>query len=140
MKVRRDEEYEFGSYRLNVKNYKLWRGAEEIKLRPKLFSLLVIFIEHHGQILEKQELIRSLWPDSVVEDNNLTVTINELRAVLNDGIYIETVSKRGYRFVPDVRVVTREPGKVQQLLPEETDRATWRSVTATFASLYFQVQ
>lgn len=119
MKVRRDEEYEFGSYRLNVKNYKLWRGAEEIKLRPKLFSLLVIFIEHHGQMLEKQELIRSLWPDSVVEDSNLTVTINELRAVLNDGIYIETVSKRGYRFVPDVRVVTREPATVQQFLPEE---------------------
>lgn len=105
MKVRKDEEYEFGSYRLNLNECKLWRGSEEIKLRPKLFSLLVIFIEHRGQMLDKEELIKSLWPDSIVEDSNLTVTINALRAVLKDGTYIETVSKRGYRFVPEVKIV-----------------------------------
>src|SRR5678815_5652746 len=105
MKIRADEEYEFGSYRLNVNECKLWHGTEEVKLRPKLFALLVIFIEHQGQMLEKEELIRSLWPDSVVEDSNLTVSITELRAALGDGIYIETVSKRGYRFVPEVRVL-----------------------------------
>jgi DNA-binding winged helix-turn-helix (wHTH) protein len=105
MKVRRDEEYEFGSYRLNVNECKLWHGAEEIKLRPKLFNLLLLFIEHKGRMLDKEELIRSLWPDSVVEDSNLTVSINALRAVLTDGIYIETVSKRGYRFVPEVKVL-----------------------------------
>src|SRR6201988_4852108 len=109
MKLRTDEEYEFGSYRLNVKNYKLGHGKKEIKLRPKLFSLLVIFIEHRGQMLEKHELMNSLWPDSVVEDGNLTVTINALRAVLSDGLYIETVAKRGYRFVPEVKVVPRDP-------------------------------
>src|ERR1700674_738965 len=108
MKVRQDEEYEFGSYRLNVTECKLWRGSEEIKLRPKLFNLLVVFIKHQGRMLEKEELIRSLWPDSIVEDSNLTVNINALRAVLNDGTYIETVSKRGYRFVPEVRVISRE--------------------------------
>src|SRR5215813_9371076 len=97
--------YEFGSYRLNVSECKLWHGTEEIKLRPKLYALLVIFIEHQGRMLEKEELIRSLWPDSVVEDSNLTVSITELRATLSDGTYIETVSKRGYRFVPEVRVV-----------------------------------
>lgn len=105
MKVRKDEEYGFGSYRLNVNECKLWRGNEELKLRPKLFSLLVIFIENHGRMLEKEELIKSLWPDSIVEESNLTVTINALRAVLNDGVYIETVSKRGYRFVPEVRII-----------------------------------
>lgn len=105
MKVRRDEEYEFGPYRLNANECRLWRGTEEIKLRPKLFSLLVIFIEHHGRMLEKEELIRCLWPDSIVEDSNLTVTINALRAILSDGVYIETVSKRGYRFVPEVTIV-----------------------------------
>ena len=105
MKVRTDEEYEFGSYRLNINECKLWHGTEEIRLRPKLFSLLVIFVEHHGRMLEKEDLIRSLWPDSVVEDSNLTVSINALRAVLSDGTYIETVSKRGYRFVPEVRVI-----------------------------------
>jgi len=107
--VHRHEEYEFGPYRLDVNECKLWRGSEEIKLRPKLFSLLVIFIQHQGHMLEKEELIRSLWPDSNVEDSNLTVTINALRSVLNDGTYIETVSKRGYRFVPEVRVLRESP-------------------------------
>ena len=113
MKVRKAEEYEFGSYRVNVNECKLWRGGEEIKLRPKLFSLLQVFLEHQGQMLEKDELIRSLWPDSIVEDSNLTVNINALRSVLNDGTYIETVSKRGYRFVPEVRVVTRGSWRVE---------------------------
>ena len=107
MKVRKDEEYEFGSFRLNTNECKLWRGTAEIKLRPKLFSLLLMFLEHHGQMLEKEELIRALWPDSIVEDSNLTVNVNALRSALDDGTYIETVSKRGYRFVPEVRVVTR---------------------------------
>jgi len=116
MKVRA---YEFGSYLLNVSECKLWHGTEEIKLRPKLFSLLVIFIEHQGQMLEKEELIRSLWPDSVVEDSNLTVSITELRAALSDGTYIETVSKRGYRFVPEVRVL-RE-AKIRGPAPDGED-------------------
>jgi DNA-binding winged helix-turn-helix (wHTH) protein len=99
------ERYEFGPYRLNVNECKLWRGTEEIYLRPKLFSLLVFFIKHQGRILEKEELIRSVWHDSIVEDSNLTVTINKLRAKLSDGTYIETVSKRGYRFVPEVKLI-----------------------------------
>ena len=113
MKVRKDEEYEFGSYRLNINECKLWRGTEEIKLRPKLFSLLLMFLEHRGQMLEKEELIRALWPDSIVEDSNLTVNVNALRSALSDGTYIETVSKRGYRFVPEVRVVTRGAARAQ---------------------------
>src|SRR6185369_10435871 len=64
-----------------------------------------MFLEHQGQMLEKEELMHALWPDSIVEDSNLTVNINALRAVLNDGTYIETVSKRGYRFLPEVKVV-----------------------------------
>lgn len=121
MKVRRDEEYQFGSYRLNVNECKLWRDTEEIRLRPKLFNLLVIFIQHQGQMLEKEELIRTLWPDSIVEDSNLTVNINALRSVLNDRTYIETVSKRGYRFVPEVKVihetaVTHPPSDIRDLI------------------------
>jgi DNA-binding winged helix-turn-helix (wHTH) protein len=103
--LRSNEEYEFGPYRLNVNECKLWRGTEEIYLRPKLFSLLVFFIKHQGRILEKEELIRSVWHDSIVEDSNLTVTINKLRAKLSGGTYIETVSKRGYRFVPEVKLI-----------------------------------
>jgi DNA-binding winged helix-turn-helix (wHTH) protein len=108
MKVHKDEEYEFGPYRLNVNQYKLWRGGKEIGLRPKLFDLLVVFVRHQGRILEKEELIRSVWPNVDVEDSNLTVTITKLRDTLNDGIYIETVPKRGYRFLPEVRQITHK--------------------------------
>jgi DNA-binding winged helix-turn-helix (wHTH) protein len=108
MKLRAGQVCEFGQYRLNFTECRLWRGASEIKLRPKVFDLLRVLIEHSGQMIEKDELIHLLWPDSVVEDNNLTVTINALRAALNDGQYIETVSRRGYRFIPEVRILTEE--------------------------------
>lgn len=115
MTVRRDEEYEFGPYRLNVNECRLCRGTDEIKLRPKLFDLLVIFIRHRGQMLDKDTLIRQLWPDSIVEESNLTVSINALRSVLNDQTYIETVAKRGYRFVPEVRVITHDSAFTHQV-------------------------
>jgi DNA-binding winged helix-turn-helix (wHTH) protein len=115
MKVQRDEEYSFGPYRLDVTECRFWRGTDEIKLRPKLFSLLLVFLQHQGKMIEKEELIRSLWPDSVVEDSNLTVNVNALRTILSDGIYIETVSKRGYRFVPEVRIVRRDSAHLQSV-------------------------
>ena len=109
MKIHKDEQYEFGPYRLNINQFKLWRAGQEIKIRPKVFDLLVVFVRHQGRILHKKELMHSLWDDkSHVEDSNLTVNIKALRTVLNDGIYIETVSKLGYRFLPEVRQITRK--------------------------------
>src|SRR5437773_11776708 len=98
MKKRSRLIYEFGPYRLDLGECRLLRRGQEITLRPKLFDLLAILIEHHGQMLEKDDLIHSLWPDTEVEDSNLTVSINALRRALGDDIYIETVSRRGYRF------------------------------------------
>ena len=98
MKVRKDEEYEFGSYRLNINECKLWRGNEEIKLRPKLFSLLLMFLEHQGQMLEKEELIRALWPDSIVEDSNLNTALDAaLRFAQNVDIVTGRASKLSCR-------------------------------------------
>src|ERR1044072_8147857 len=94
--------YEFGPYRLDSGEYRLTQNGQKIKLRRKLFDLLVVLIEHSGQMLEKDDLIHSVWTDTEVEDNNLTVSINELRRVLGDDQYIETVSRRGYRFAADV--------------------------------------
>jgi len=109
-RAKQDRVYSFGPYRLNLDTRRLCKGNEEIKLRPKLFDLLTLLIESPGKMLEKEELIRRLWPDSVVEDSNLTVTVNALRAALRDGQYIETVSKRGYRFAAEVSVV---PGELE---------------------------
>jgi len=100
----REPVYEFGPYRLNRAERKLWHGSEEVKLRPKLFDLLCIFIEHRGRVLDKEDLVKLLWPDSIVEDSNLTVTINALRNALGPSHNIETVSRKGYRFTAAVEI------------------------------------
>jgi DNA-binding winged helix-turn-helix (wHTH) protein len=109
MKIRPGEIYEFGPYRMNFDERKLWRGDQELKLRPKLFDLLHLLIENRGHMIEKDELIKKLWADSVVEESNLTVTVNALRSALSDGQYIETVTRHGYRFTADVKILYSEP-------------------------------
>jgi DNA-binding winged helix-turn-helix (wHTH) protein len=104
MKTRPHLVYEFGPYRLDVAECRLVRGGNEINLRPKLFDLLVVLVEHHGQMLTKDELIQAVWPGLAIEENNLSVSINSLRRALKDDSYIETVSRRGYRFVAEVKV------------------------------------
>lgn len=105
MKLRSPLSYEFGPYRLEVAQCRLLRHGCEVTLRPKLFDLLVVLVDHHGQMLGKDELLSAVWPDAAVEENNLTVSINELRRVLGNE-YIETVARRGYRFTAEVRTVS----------------------------------
>ena len=99
--------YEFGPFRLDPAERVLVRDGERVSLAPKAFDTLFILVQHSGHALTKDELIKTLWPDSFVEENNLTQQISQLRRALGertDGeTYIETVPKLGYRFVPDVR-------------------------------------
>jgi DNA-binding winged helix-turn-helix (wHTH) protein len=108
MRTRPHLAYEFGPYRLDRAQCRLLKGGHQVNLRPKLFDLLAVLVEHHGQMLEKDELMQAVWPDLAIEENNLTVSINALRRVLGDDNYIETVSRRGYRFVAEVRVLSGE--------------------------------
>jgi DNA-binding winged helix-turn-helix (wHTH) protein len=101
--------YKFGPYRLECADYKLWHGSAEVKLRPKVFQLLCVFLEHPGEVLSKDVLSRKLWPDAVVEESNLMVTINQLRSDLSNGQYIETVARRGYRFTAKVEIIYGNP-------------------------------
>ena len=119
MKQRSRFVYEFGPFRLDLAGCRLLRGAQEITLRPKLFDLLVVLIEHHGEMLEKDELIHFVWPDTEVEDSNLTVSINALRRALGEDSYIETVSRRGYRFSAEVKV-----------MPGDRSATDWSAPTA----------
>lgn len=94
------ELYEFGPFRLEPIERKLLRGTEIVDVTPKAFDTLVLLVRHNGHLLEKQELIRLLWPDSFVEEGNLSNNIFLLRKALgNNPEYIETVPRRGYRFV-----------------------------------------
>ena len=98
------EIYEFGPFRLEPAERRLSRGAEAVPLTPKAFDTLYFLVRHSGHLLEKDELIRMLWPDSVVEEGNLTNNIFQLRKALGeDPSYIETVPKKGYRFLGGVR-------------------------------------
>src|SRR5215470_14173364 len=96
--------YQFGPYRLDPRERTLLRGNEAVTLPPKAFDTLVLMVRNGGRLMEKDELIRTLWPDSFVEDGSLSNNIFVLRKALGeDPRYIETVPKRGYRFVGAVQ-------------------------------------
>ena len=98
--------YEFGPFRINVTERLLQRGDELVPLGPKVFDTLLILVENHGHVVEKRELMDQLWPDTFVEESSLTQNISLLRRALTssetDRHYIETIPKRGYRFIGDV--------------------------------------
>ena len=95
--------YEFGPFRIDTANRQLMRDGQVVPLKAKAVDTLLFLIENHGDVVEKDELMRTLWPDSFVEESNLTQNIYTLRKALGDGDYIETIPRRGYRFVADVR-------------------------------------
>jgi DNA-binding winged helix-turn-helix (wHTH) protein len=99
--------YEFGPFVLDPGERLLRHGAARMELPPRAFDTLLVLVEHNGRLLEKDALMRTVWGDTVVEENNLTQVVYLLRRALRDGEdgtrYIETVPKRGYRFVAQVR-------------------------------------
>jgi len=112
--------YEFGNFRLDPREKILFRDGIPVSLTPKVFDTLQIFVEQAGHLLSKDELIQSLWRDRFVEESNLTFNIRMLRRVLEDDVqhprYIETVPRRGYRFIAAVttlesngELMAREP-------------------------------
>jgi Tol biopolymer transport system component/DNA-binding winged helix-turn-helix (wHTH) protein len=102
----RDDIFVFGEFRLDVKERRLWRGPALIALPPKTFDLLVVMVQDAGRLLDKDYLIGAVWPDSYVQDANLSVHVAGIRKALKPpgeaGAVIETVPKAGYRFVADV--------------------------------------
>lgn len=100
--------YEFGPFRLDPVERVLLRDGKVVPLTAKVFDILVVLVENSGHLVEKNELMRAVWSDSFVEEGNLTRNISTLRKVLRerDGErqYIETVPKKGYRFVAEVKV------------------------------------
>jgi eukaryotic-like serine/threonine-protein kinase len=104
--------YGFGPFYLNPLKRIVLRDGEPLPLTPKCFDILLAFVEHAGEVLVKEELMQSIWPDTVVEEGNLNRNISTLRKVLgespNDHRYIVTVPGRGYRFVAQVREMLEE--------------------------------
>ena len=101
--------YEFGDFRLDASERLLSRSGVAVPLTPKAIDLLLALVAQPGRLLDKDTLLKTVWPGTFVEENNLADNIFKLRRVLGDGEngsrFIETVPKRGYRFVADVRAI-----------------------------------
>lgn len=126
--------YSFGVFRVDPVERLLFKEESEVPLTPKAFDTLLVLLENSSHVLTKQELMRKVWPDSFVEENNLAQNISTLRKALG-GDYIQTVPKRGYRFVGDVRTTADETVVVRErvrsrIVVEQTDDDELRELKA----------
>src|SRR5437870_570935 len=93
--------YDFGAYRLDPAKRLLTRDGESVTLAPKTYELLLLLVQSEGRALSKQELMTALWPDTFVEEANLSYQMTALRKALGEE-WVETVPKHGYRFAAGV--------------------------------------
>src|SRR5215472_4899202 len=104
--------YEFGSFRLDPANRQLLDEGRAVSLTPKALEILVVLVQNGNRLTTKEELMRRVWPDSFVEEANLTVNISALRKLLREAVdgqqYIQTVPKSGYRFSFPVKELRAE--------------------------------
>jgi DNA-binding winged helix-turn-helix (wHTH) protein len=104
---------EFFPFRLDVENQCLWKVDQRIQLTPKAFSILAYLVEHAGQLVSQAELLEALWPDTYVQPEVLKTHIRDVRTALGDNAknarFIETLHRRGYRFIAEVSEVSEVP-------------------------------
>ncbi|HSE24013.1 MAG TPA: winged helix-turn-helix domain-containing protein [Pyrinomonadaceae bacterium] len=119
--------YEFDKFRVDVSKRLLTKGEEQIPLTPKVFDTLLYLIQHGGKVIEKDELMREIWTDSIVEENNLNQNISILRRVFGEKPgeqrFIVTIAGHGYRFVPEVRQVLSSGSGIAELENIQTGSA-----------------
>jgi TolB-like protein/Flp pilus assembly protein TadD len=112
MRTQKEHYYLFGPFRLDEAECRLLRDGLSVPLTPKAFSMLLVLVRNSGRLVEKDFLMQELWPDAFVEEANLTFSISVIRKALGESAhtacYIETVPKRGYRFIASVREVHAE--------------------------------
>src|ERR1035438_6545979 len=105
--------FEFGAFRFDPAERVLYRGPERVPLSPKVADTLLVLLTRHGRVVEKKELMQLVWPDTFVEEGGLARNISALRKALGDDAegsrHIETIPKRGYRFVAPIRKSPIEP-------------------------------
>jgi DNA-binding winged helix-turn-helix (wHTH) protein/TolB-like protein/Flp pilus assembly protein TadD len=120
MDGQRSHSYKFGAFHIDTRERLLLRNGEPVPLPPKVYDTLLALVENSNHIIGKEELMRTVWPDTFVEDANLTVNISALRRALGEGTpehqYIETIPRRGYKFVSPV---TRVENQTANLSAEE---------------------
>lgn len=134
--LKRRPVYEFGEFRLDLAERTLRRAGEAVPITPKALDTLLALIERRGAVVEKDELMRVIWPGTFVEETNLTFNISMLRKALAPFECIETIPRRGYRFTADVRDVTGSKGsRAAAPAPSRAARPTRRWLILSAAVL-----
>ena len=143
--------YEFGDFRLDSERPSLWCGERLVPLPPKALEMLLVLVSKRDVIVSREELLNIVWQDTFVEEGNINYTVSLLRKTLDKddkGRFIQTVPKRGYRFVADVREVSanghagnavRKVEAVEAAIPPEQPRQKirWHFVGIALLGLLF---
>ncbi len=133
--------YEFGPFRVDPEKQLLLRDNQPVPVTPKTFETLLLLLRHSREVVSKDELMKELWPDSFVEEANLSQNIFMLRKALGDSPeerrYIVTLPGKGYRFTAEVRTVTQDGDDVaiashsrSEIALQQTDRAPAEAISA----------
>src|SRR5580765_2365333 len=130
--------YAFGDFVLEPSQQEVRRGdGSALNLSPRLFNALLLFVEHAGELLDKDALMRALWPGLVVDENSLSQVVSSLRRALADdpvaSRYIQTVPRRGFRFVATVTALP-EPTATKAPPPRAAEASLQRASVSTSAA------
>src|SRR5215217_5012782 len=126
--------FDFGSFRLDVKDCLLLQTGQAIALTPKAFDTLLMLVRNSGHIVDKDELLKSVWPETYVEEATLAQNVFTLRKALGgtEGEqYIQTIPRRGYRFVATVTEVMEERAGVPPTTAAEATSSSPDGATGT---------
>ena len=132
---------EFGNFRLYPDERLLLKNGARVPLTPRVLDLLIVLASHHGQLVSKENLLGTVWPDSFVEEGNINRTVSTLRKNLgtqpNGSDFIETVPKVGYRFIASVRQIVEGPEPELPALPWSTVRRPifWAATVAAVVTI-----
>ncbi len=131
-----EKAYRFSSFRLDPQTWRLRKNSEFRPLRPKTFSILRYLLDNAGQLVSKEDLFKEIWPGVNVENSALRVCMNELRQALDDDPhrprFVETVHRRGYRFIAPVDMVADDDEEPAQLLHAQSILVGRESESARF--------
>ncbi len=135
--------YDFGRFRLKTAERVLLREGEPVPLTPKVFDILITLVENRGQVVEKDDLMKKVWPTTFVEEGNLTQNVSLLRKALGESAggaqFIETVPRRGYRFVAQINASNLEAGSLPSTdvpnAPNGNGQSTAHFVTSTTSTV-----
>ena len=119
--------YEFNGFRLERAQGRLLFNGQPVPLKPKILDLLLFLVQMHGQLVVKDDLMKEIWPDTIVEENNITVSMSVLRKALGEDRikprFIETVPRRGYRFIAEVTEIFQDQTAVTNAGPIDLQTA-----------------